>query len=71
MEASSWGQTGVEGGGGGVPSVGAGIRANACVRWWCRFRLINSAAREVLVKGGWARTEETGRAKAREKKGRK
>lgn len=42
------------------------MRADAC-----RFRLINSAAREVLVKGGWARTEETGKAKAREKKGRK
>lgn len=60
MEALSWGQIGA-----GSPPP-RGMRADVC-----RFRLINSAAREVLVKGGWARTEETGKAKAREKKGRK
>lgn len=38
---------------------------------WCRFRLINTAAREALVKGGFAKTDDAGKAKAKEKKGRK
>lgn len=43
----------------------------------CRFRLINTAAREALVKGGFAKTDDAGKAKAKakekekEKKGRK
>lgn len=37
----------------------------------CRFRLINTAAREALVKGGFARTDDTGKAKAKGGKGRK
>lgn len=43
---------------------------------FCRFRLINTAAREALVKGGFVKTAETstgnsGKAKAKDKKAKK
>lgn len=42
----------------------------------CRFRLINTAAREALVKGGFVKVDDAGTgssggAKAKERKGKK